>query len=355
MEAAHARDWRDLVDPVRLAAWMDTQGLGAGAVRDAVLLTGGTQNVLVRFRRGERDYVLRRPSRHPRADSDRTMLREARLLEALAGRPVPHPGFVAACADTGVIGAAFYLMAPVDGFNPGAEGLPPLHAGDRAIRRRMGLAMVEAILALGAVDAEAAGLADFGRVDGYLERQVPRWRKQLAGYAACAGWPGEASLPQVEAVADWLDAHRPARFTPGLVHGDFHLSNVMFRHDGPELAAVIDWELATLGDPLLDLGWLLATWPGPDGSHHSPNRVQPWDGFVTADELVAHYAARSPRDMGRIGWYEVLACFKLGIVLEGTHARACAGLAPEETGRRLHHAAQAQLRRAVARIERGRP
>jgi len=352
MDSKHAQDWRELIDLKRLAGWMDERALGGGEIVDPELLAGGTQNVIIRFRRGEREFVLRRPARHLRSNSNETMVREARVLGALAGTPVPHPGLVAGCADTGVIGAAFYLMEPVDGFNAGAVGLPALHTGERGIRRRMGFAMVDAILALGAVNVEAVGLSDFGRSEGFLERQVSRWRRQLEGYSALAGWPGAADIPELEAVADWLQANRPARFTPGILHGDFHLSNVMFRHDGPELAAVIDWELATVGDPLLDLGWLLATWPAPDGTHHSANRIQPWDGFATADELIAYYADNSPRDTRNIRWYAVLACYKLGILLEGTYARACAGKAPVETGQRLHRATLALFKRAAAQIAR---
>lgn len=352
-EATPAQDWRDLIDLQRLAGWMDERALGRDEITDPVLLAGGTQNVLLRFRRGERAFVLRRPSRHLRANSNETMLREARVLGALAGTPVPHPGLIAGCADTGVIGAAFYLMEPVDGFNPGASGLPPLHAGDRGMRRRIGFAMVDAILALGAVDVAAVGLSDFGRADGFLERQVPRWRRQLDSYSACAGWPGAAAIPGLQRVADWLEANRPARFTPGILHGDFHQTNVMIRHHGPEIAAVIDWELATIGDPLLDLGWMLAAWPRADGSHHSPNRLQPWDGFATADELIAYYAERSPRDTRHIRWYAVLACYKFGIILEGSYARACAGQAPMETGQRLHRATLGLFDRAAEWIDRG--
>jgi aminoglycoside phosphotransferase (APT) family kinase protein len=215
----------------------------------------------------------------------------------------------------------------------------------------MGLAMVDAIAALGALDIDALGLSDLGRADGFLERQVARWRRQLDSYANCAGWPGPAGIPDLDRVAAWLHAHRPAHFTPGLLHGDFHLANVMFRFDAPELAAVVDWELATVGDPLLDLGWLLATWPRPDGSHHHQNKIRPWDGFPVADELVARYAARSARDVGAIRWYAVLACYKLGIILEGSHARACAGLATMETGQRLHRSAVALFERACGWIE----
>jgi aminoglycoside phosphotransferase (APT) family kinase protein len=276
------------------------------------------------------------------------MRREARVLAAIADTGVPHPRLIAACPDEAVIGAAFYLMEPVEGFNP-TTGLPPLHASDPDVRRAMGFELVDAIARLGGVDHLEVGLRDFGRPEGYLERQVSRWRAQLEGYGALEGYPGP-EIPGVERVAAWLDANRPRDFRPGILHGDYHLANVMFRNDGPELAAIVDWELSTIGDPLLDLGWLLATWPGESGPAAGSIGVQPWDGFPSADELVARYRERSTRDLSAISWYGVLACYKLGIILEGTHARACAGKAPKATGDVLHATTVALFERALGWI-----
>lgn len=323
------------VDLDALSSWMDGEGLGRGPLEEVTLLGGGTQNILLRFRRQDRAYVLRRPPPHLRANSNETMRREARMLAALAGSAVPHPGLIAACPDETVLGAAFYLMEPIEGFNP-ATGLPPLHAGSPEIRHRMGLAMVEGIAALGALDYRAVGLEGFGKPDHYLERQVARWRAQLDSYAEHSGWPGPGGIPGVDKVAAWLEAHRPAHFEPGIIHGDYHLANVLFRHDGPELAAIVDWELTTIGDPLLDLGWLLATWQEDERPRAFGVNVTPWSGFPSGEALVAHYRPRTHRDLSAIDWYAVLACYKLGIILEGTHARACAGRAPQDTGDRLH-------------------
>jgi aminoglycoside phosphotransferase (APT) family kinase protein len=332
-----------------LAGWMDGRGLGSGPIEDVVRLTGGTQNILLRFVRDGSPYVLRRPPLNPRPSANETMRREARVLAALSGTAIPHPQMIAACDDEAVLGAAFYLMAPVAGFNP-ADGLPALHAESDAVQRRMGLALVEAIAALGELDPVALGLADFGKPEKFLARQVPRWRSQLKGYAALEGWPGAEALPGVARVGAWLEAHLPAEARPGLIHGDYHMANVMFRKDSGELAAVVDWELATIGDPLLDLGWLLATWPEP-GQPETTVSITPWRGFPTADELVAHYGARSSRDLSAMDWYRVLACYKLGVLLEGGFARACAGLAPRDVGERLHGRAVRLFERALGWID----
>jgi aminoglycoside phosphotransferase (APT) family kinase protein len=337
----------ELIDFERLAAWMADQGLGREPVGNIVPLTGGSQNIIVRFDQGGRSYVVRRPPLHPSADGNETMRREARVLGGLRESGVPHPRLIAACGDESVIGAAFYLMEPVDGFNAGV-GLPPLHAGSPKIRHAMGLAMVDGIARLGNVDWQAAGLEGFGNPDNFLDRQVARWSRQLASYGQHDGWPGPAALPDVEAIARWLEDHRPADFTPGIMHGDYHLKNVMFSKDGPRLAAIIDWELATIGDPMLDLGWLLATWRD-QGAPASEAQivVEPWDGFPGPDELIARYAEMSGRDVSHAHWYEALACYKLAILLEGSHARARAGKAPAEIGERMHRSAVRLLTKAA--------
>ncbi|MBI1404691.1 MAG: phosphotransferase [Caulobacter sp.] len=320
---------------------MDANGLGAGPLENLTVLTGGTQNILLRFTRSGRAFVLRRPPPKLRANSNETMRREARVLAALAGSDVPHPGLIAACPEETMDGAAFYLMEPIDGFNP-TVGLPALHAGDPAVRRRMGFALVDGIVALSRIDIAAVGLETLGKTEGWLERQAPRWKAQFDSYAAFPGWTNE--IPGVDAVGAWLDAHRPHSFRPGLIHGDYHLANVMYRHDSGELAAIVDWELASLGDPLLDLGWLMAMWPDP-GAETTP--VTPWAGFPTIEEVIARYGERSGRDLSHLTWYGVLACYKLGIILEGSHARAGAGLAPRAIGDRLHASTLHLFQRAL--------
>lgn len=340
------------VDIDKLSSWMTSEFIGTGPITNVRNLTGGTQNILLRFSRDGNDYVLRRPPKFPRPTSNETMRREARVLKALRGSNVPHPALIASCPDENILGTTFYIMAPIDGFNPVA-GLPELHATSAQVQHRMGLAMVEALVALGDIDYIAAGLADFGKPDGYLERQVTRMREQITGYSTFENWPGASSLGNIDKVAEWIEANRPTSFKAGIMHGDYHLANVMFRYDSPELAAVVDWELASIGDPLIDLGWLISTWPS--GDSESTIDVKPWIGFPTLGELVEHYGKHSPRSLEYIKWYGVFACFKLAVLIEGTFARACAGKAPMEVGQRLHDRAIFLLARADKWISEGLP
>ena len=248
-----------------------------------------------------------------------------------------------------MLGFAFYLMAEVYGINP-TSGLTDAHQSAGA-QHDMGVSMVDARAARGRVDHRAVGRADFGKPYNYLERQVSRWAAQLENYGRFEDWPGPGSLPQLDDVQLWLTRNRPTTFEPGLIHGDYSLGNVMFAPDGPQVAAIIDWELATIGDPLLDLGWMLATWPGEDEPMETIFTVRPWIGFPGPDELVARYAEGSSRNLSAARWYTVLACYKLGILLEGTYARACAGKAEADLGRRMHEATAALFRRAARTIE----
>jgi aminoglycoside phosphotransferase (APT) family kinase protein len=339
-----------LIDLDRLLEWMNQEGLEKGPLLEPELLAGGNQSVLLKFRRGARTFVLRRPPRFPQTDGSETMRREARILRALAGTDVPHAPLIAACDHDEVLGAAFYLMEPIEGFNA-TRGLPLPHARDAALRHGMGLALVDGLLALGRIDVGQPVLAGLGRLDDFLERQVTRWRKQLDAYASYEGWPGPRALGDVEGVGRWLGENVPSSFTPGLMHGDYHIGNVMFRHDAPELAAIFDWELGTLGDPLLDFANLIATWPASDGTRTVSISVEPWQGFPTIDEMIACYRAVTHRNTAHLRWYGVLACYRLGILLEGTFARACNNKAPLVTGLRFHESAIRLFERAKAWIE----
>jgi len=345
-----AQHWQSLVDLQKLAAWMDLQGLGSGTLENVHALTGGTQNVLLRFRRGAREFVLRRPPAHPIVDGTKTMRREARVLAALAGTSVPHPRLIAVCAEPSVLGAAFYLMEPVNGFSP-IGGLPPSFADRPQWRTRMGEAIIDALAELASVDHSAVGLGDFARIEDYHAAQIARWRNQFESYRQFEGWSEPTDLRNLALVSAWLERRTPETFRPGLVHGDYTAGNIMFRHDRPVVAAIVDWELATLGDPLMDLGWLLATWPDARGaSTISTLEIHPWQGLPDQDALTARYIMATGRDRASVTWFTVLACFKLCVLLEGTHARACAGKAALDLGQELHAAAVRVLARASAWI-----
>lgn len=323
--------------PEALAPWMSEQGLGDGPLENVSVITGGTQNVMLRFERSGRPYVFRRGPLHLRPVSNKVILRETRVLQALAGTDVPHPPFIAACEDTSVLGdAVFYLMEPIDGFNAGAE-LPELHAADPQLRYDMGLSMADALSRLAAVDHVAVGLSDFGKPEGFLDRQVPRWLSELESYRGFDHYSG-AEIPGIDEVAGWLQAHQPTDWQPGIMHGDYHSANVMFSRTGPEVVAIVDWEMCTIGDPLLDLGWMLATWHLPGQNEVLDHALMKAGGLPSIEEVVDRYGHNSSRDLTYLNWYAALACFKLGIILEGTHARAGAGLAPKEIGDLLHTA-----------------
>jgi aminoglycoside phosphotransferase (APT) family kinase protein len=310
---------------------MDEVGVGRGPIQDPALLGGGTQNILLRFRRGADSYVLRRPPLEKRRNSDETMRREARVLVALEGTDVPHPEIVAACGDVEVIGAAFYLMEPVDGYNVSEELPKPCRA--EGYRRHLGVALADGIAALSSVDPFARGLGDLGKPERWLERQVERWQGQLDSYRGLPGYDGP-DIAGIDELGAWVEANRPSEWTPGLIHGDYSFANVMLRRDVPRLAAIIDWELTTIGDPLLDLGHMLTHWPDASGRGIAFD-IQA-GGVGERAEAITRYAERTGRDVSRVDWYEALACFRLAAILEGTYARACGDLAPKDVGDRLH-------------------
>ena len=316
-----------------LADWMDIKGLGHGKIYDQHLLGGGTQNIMFRFKRSDREYIFRHPPKHPRPESNRVMQREGTVLSALAGSNVPHPGFIAGCWDKSPLGAYFFLMEPIDGFNI-HNGLSDKMVARSESQRRMGYSYVEAIAALGRVDYLKVGLEDFGKPDNFLERQAGRWLSQIEGYSKIEQWDGHKDLGNFESIAKWLSDNVPKSFKPGILHGDCHLANVLFSEDTGEVKALIDWEMSTIGDPLLDLGWIIATWPSdPDITVFE---FGDWSGFAPIEDLITHYGEHSDRNIDAIDWYGVLACFKLGSILEGSYARAQAGKTNHKIGEKLH-------------------
>jgi aminoglycoside phosphotransferase (APT) family kinase protein len=349
-------DFDGLLDWPKLNAWIDSADLpGQGAVSEVKQLSGGSQNSLFLMTRGSERFVLRRPPKHLRANSNDTMAREARVLKALAGSAVPHPRLLGACLDSEVIGASFFVMQPLDGFSP-LQQLEGQYATDASWRREMGPEFVRAAAALAAVDYKAVGLGDFGKPDNWHGRQVERWRSQLEGYKSMPGYDADSTLPFIDEAGRWLIDNLPKDGRIGIIHGDLQWPNAMFSYSAPKIAGLIDWELSTLGDSMLDLAWVLTSWreagdPDVGGAAASAPVVKPWDGFVSRDDMIKLYGELTGRDMSQIPWYFVLACYKLACLLEGTYARSKSGKASLEMGVFLHNYAlwlMAKARQLVA-------
>jgi aminoglycoside phosphotransferase (APT) family kinase protein len=309
------------LDVQRLGAWLDQIGFpGTGRTPTVSPLQGGASNEVFRVERGETSSVLRRPPAHAAAERSSVMMREARVLRALADSDVPHARLLGSCEDTDVIGSAFYLMELVDGWSPmstGSRGPAPFDA-DLAARAGLGHEIVRGIALLAAVDWQAANLEGFGRPEGFHDRQVSRWTKHLKSFAF-------RDIPGLDEAAGWLRTHRPRSWTAGIMHGDYSFANVMFRHGAPaRLAAIVDWEMATVGDPLLDLGWLLMRWPSSEGPR--PRGSFDMDGMPSVEEVLDLYSSVSGRPVEDIDYYLTLACFKNAIVLEGGYARFRQGI-----------------------------
>jgi aminoglycoside phosphotransferase (APT) family kinase protein len=319
-----------LINPERLVPWLDANlpELGDRPLK-AELLAGGMSNAVFRIDRGKNPMVLRRPPAQPRPDSAKSILREARVLRALVGTDVPTPRFRASCEDRDVIGAVFYIMDFVEGWlgwpPPGKpQTAPPPFDEPGSERRALGFALVDGIAKLANVDYLAIALQDFGKPDNFLERQVDRWLRQLASYRETENYEGR-DIPGLAYAADWLRANTPEMSPAGILHGDYSFGNAMFKNQPPaRLAAMIDWELATIGDPLLDLGWVLYGFNGRGDKTPSSGYFDPTD-FPYREELADYYAERTGRSLENITYYMVLAQFKLASIMEGHVARAMNG------------------------------
>ncbi len=306
-----------MIDFQRLAAWMDEQGLpGKGEPLDHEFLSGGSQNEIYAIRRGDDQCVIRIPPPGAPANRDEGILREWRIIEALDGTDVPHTPAVAVCEDASVLGRPFYLMGLVDGWSPmDHRNWPAPFDTDLGARAGLGYQLVDGIALLSKVDWRARGLQDLGRPDGFHDRQVDRWTAFLERIKG-------RELPGFDVAAAWLRAHRPLDFVPGLMHGDYQFANVMFCHGAPaRLAAIVDWEMGTVGDPKLDLAWVMQSWPA-DTSDATASGYVDMRGMPSRDQMLAHYAEVSGRQVDDIDYYVVLAKWKLGVVLEQGYQRA---------------------------------
>ena len=275
---------------------------------------------------GDKRWVLRRPPSGDLLPTAHDMLREYRVLSALSAFDVRTPRPVIACEDRDVLGVPFYLMQRVDGIVI-RETLPEVFEA-REERQRLGEELIDALAELHAVHWQGTDLEGIGRPQGYLERQLGRWTKQ---YELTV--PHTRPLPGLEAVGDWLHQRLPPASEATVVHGDYKVDNVMFRASTPtRLVAIFDWEMATLGDPLSDLGWLLSFW-GPTGDERDTpdlidsNAMTQLPGFLSREEMAARYAERTGRTMEHFPFYRCLAVWKYAIILEGLYRHSLEGTA----------------------------
>ena len=300
-----------------VSEWLDATlpGLRRGPLA-AEVIAGGKSNLTYRVTDGTSTWALRRPPLGHVLPTAHDMGREYRVISGLAKTDVPVPFALALCENPAVLGAPFYLMSFVDGIVlDDAESLGQL---TRSSAQGVCEHLVDTLAALHAVDAAAVGLGQLGRPEGFLARQVNRWHKQ---------WRASETRPldEVDRVVDTLNATMPRQTEAAIVHGDFKLANVIYRKDLSTIAAVIDWEMATLGDPLTDLA-LLAMYQqlGFAGACGMP-RITAEAGFLDGLQLLERYAGRSHRDLGDIAWYLGFAYFKFAVVVEGIHNRYLQG------------------------------
>lgn len=331
-------DLDGLANIPRLTEWLNEHvpQLGKGPLKTA-LLHGGTSNVVLTLDRGGEQMVLRRPPAVPPPGAERGVMREARVLTALNQTDVPHPICHGTCEDPEVIGMPFYVMEKVNGWAGNLRGEqiinePPF---DRMpYEYGLAYAIVGGLVQLANVDYKTIGLETFGKPVNFLERQVDRWASQLASYPE--KYPGyqKRHMEGYDEVEDWLRRNARPTTHAGIIHGDVATTNMMFHHGPPaRLAAMIDWELSTIGDPMLDMGWLCGglrdeRFPDLD----SPSGLINVFNAPTKQALGQYYCAGTGRDMADFDYFCILAGFKIGCVIEYKVAQAAAGILPKDVG-----------------------
>lgn len=298
----------------RVQGFLDEHGIGIGPLAWQ-RIGDGQSNITYLIERGEQRIVLRRGPRPPLPRSTHDMLRESRVQQGLAKVGIAVPKILAVCDDESLLGVPFYVMDYLDGeimldSAPGALDTP-------GQRRATSEALVDTLAALHSVDLERAGLSGFGKPQGYLERQI-------STFSGLATQVSERELPLVAELGEWLEKHRPETQRAALVHGDYRLGNVMFRREAPaKVTAVLDWEMAALGDPLADLGYLTATYCDADspGSVMEISDVTRAPGYLTRTEIAERYAERTGLDVSQLPWYQTLALWKSSVFLEAIYTR----------------------------------
>ena len=306
------------LDVEALTNWLVSSGLApTGEPVGIGFISGGSQNEIFEISCGDLHCALRKPPAGAPAARDAGILREWRIIAAIDGTDVPHTEAIAVCEDTAVLGRPFYLMGYVEGWSPmGTPQLPAPFDTDSQARSDLARELIEGVVRMGKLDWEARGLSGLGRPDGYHDRQVERWTRFLDRIKG-------RDLPGLDEATGWLASRRPLDFVPGLMHGDYQFANVMFHHGAPgRLAAIVDWEMGTIGDPKLDLAWALQGWPEDTSQAKQELSYIDITGMPGRSELLGLYADRSGRQVDDFDYYLVLARWKLAIVLEQGYQRA---------------------------------
>jgi aminoglycoside phosphotransferase (APT) family kinase protein len=316
-----------LLDVGNLEAWLGTTApqLGQGPL-EAIRLEGGVSNAVFRVTRGGDAAVLRRPPNVPRPDSERVIQREAAMLEALTPTDVPAPELIAYCEDKDVVGEKFYLMEFIDGWRRTGTDADPAPYNDKKSQAHSDLAfaLISGTEKLAMVDYRAVGLEGFAKPENFLERQVDRWLGQLDSYKTSDGYAGRA-IAGMDYAADYLRRNMPQTQHVGVIHGDYSFANSLYQYGTPaRLAAMIDWELCTIGDTLLDIGSVLYGFRSRADKTPAVGFYGPED-FPYREDLAEHYAETTGRSVERLDYYVVLAIFKLAAIMEGHVARGLAG------------------------------
>jgi aminoglycoside phosphotransferase (APT) family kinase protein len=311
---ANARQPLLVIEP--LLSFLSENGLEAPGDLGVKHVGEGHSNVTFRLSTG---VVLRRPPRGPLPPSAHDVLREARLLRALEPTAVRAPRVLAVCEDASVIGAPFYVMDEVQG-TVITDTIPePLDNPEQ--RAAIADQLIDSLVELHAVDWTSVGLEGFGKPTGYLERQLRRF---------LGLWEINKTreIDEVEIVGDWLKANMPQSPPATIVHGDYRLGNTIMAPNAPaQLLAILDWEMATIGDPLADLGYMMLHWirPGDKVGYFTLQAVTSEDGFPSREEMIARYEQRSGRSMQALNWYVALALWKAIVFMEGNYKRAISG------------------------------
>jgi aminoglycoside phosphotransferase (APT) family kinase protein len=304
-------------------AWLDANRpeLGDGPLH-SVRLKGGSSMTILKLTRGAESAVLRFPSIPPRADSAKALAREGRLLGAIGGSAIPHAQLHAYVTDAEVLGAPFLLMEYIDGWTNWGEDRkpPPPYDQPGPHFRDLAFAMIDGIASIRTVDYKAAGLEDFGNPDGFLMRQVPRYLKLIESYKQTENHPGR-EIPGMAYVTDWLQANTPPMSATTIIHGDIGYPNMMLTRSVPsKVAAVIDWEVATIGDPLLDLARAIFGFAGRKVTNTRGDAVI--DPFApTREDMAEYYAEKTGADVSTLDYYVVLSVFRLCALIEWNYAR----------------------------------